>query len=76
MRRNAASAAVSGDNGSFPVIPTEAERSEAKWRDPIMIFDKEEVPPLRFAPVGMTELDRTEQCCGVCLPTFVEKGSA
>jgi hypothetical protein len=21
-------------------------------------------------------LDRTEQCCGVCLPTFVEKGSA
>jgi hypothetical protein len=21
-------------------------------------------------------LDRTEQCCGVCLPTLVDKGSA
>ncbi len=44
MRRNAATAAASGDNGSFPVIPTEAEPlgnprgklSEAKWRDLIM----------------------------------------
>jgi hypothetical protein len=24
----------------------------------------------------MSLLDRTEQYCGVCLPTFVEKGSA
>jgi hypothetical protein len=40
MRRNAASAAAFEDNGSFPVIPTEAERSEAKWRDLIMPLTK------------------------------------
>jgi hypothetical protein len=48
MRRNAATAAGSGDNGSFPVIPTEAEPlnfargrlSEAKRRDPIMSLTK------------------------------------
>jgi hypothetical protein len=45
-----------------PVIPTGAERSEAKWRDLLMLPDKEEVPPLRFASalirsarVGMTD---------------------
>ena len=42
LRRNAASAAASGDNAG----------RTSPWTD------------------------RTEQCCGVCLPTFVEKGSA
>jgi len=40
------------------VVPTEAERSEAQWRDLVSIFDAlaegEKVPPLRFAPVGTT----------------------
>jgi hypothetical protein len=37
------------------VIPTGAERSEAKWRDLVMVANEKEVPPLRFAPVRMTE---------------------
>jgi hypothetical protein len=37
----------------MPVIPTGAERSEAEWRD-LFMSNEEEVPPLRFAPVGMT----------------------
>jgi len=38
------------------VIPTEAERSEAQWRDLFILFDEEEVPRLRAvgASLGMT----------------------
>src|SRR5260370_15479045 len=28
------------------------------------------------APVKTLALDRTEQCCGVCLPSFTTRGSA
>jgi hypothetical protein len=38
------------------VIPTEAERSEAEWRDLLILFDEEKVPRLRAfgAALGMT----------------------
>ena len=36
------------------VIPTEAERSEAQWRDLFCRCTEKEVPRLRFAPLGMT----------------------
>src|SRR5579883_655264 len=43
---------------SRSVVPTEAERSEAQWRDLFSAtcgsIARKEVPPLRFAPVGTT----------------------
>jgi hypothetical protein len=38
------------------VIPTEAERSEAEWRDLLILFEEEKVPRFRAfgASLGMT----------------------
>jgi hypothetical protein len=53
---SATGVARSDDGWKITVIPTGAERSEAEWRDLfICLCRHEQVPRLRFAPLGMTE---------------------
>ncbi len=62
----------------FSVVSTGAR--SAKRRDLRASVETTEIAtrdsPARMTGGGMSLLDRTEQCCGVCPPTFVEKGSA